>query len=447
MLKKVILALGLFAVLFAGVYGLMPFHDDWCYATAPNPDFEWSQLLPSAAFWRPFDVLWGALMAKMPKLFPMANRFAVVFAHTLSSVFVWDVLGKIAEDKLSRIVGTSFFAMSSVIAATLFNSDTINQSWSFLMGIVALCIALKREEVSWRRWGTVNGFVILSMLFKESGVSWLAVIPLMLYWREKNIKNLFARWGVGVAVLAFYFALRFALMGKVAVGGEYYTLGFNLENVIVNFLMAVIFPLSGFDMLSFVCGHWLLMVASAVSLCAFWWCWLVSAKRDGIEVKVWLLALMAAAFAAPHCFFKGHHPAEMHFYPVIFAGAVFVALMSTAAGRMGLRLCSVTSMIVLFACGWCDRLTEVHRHSERTKALFHELAGKEIDFSKPVYFIAEADPNVKYYSVFTESAGHGLYWGKACRALNGWRDFDYHLAYTMNQIVQIPIGAQTIRIK
>ena len=304
MLKKVILVAGLFVVLFVGVCDLMPFHDDWCYATAPNPDFEWSQLLPSAAFWRPFDVLWGALMARMPSFFPVANRLAVILAHAFSSLLVWEVLSKIAGDKLARIVGTLFFAVSSVIAATLFNSDTINQSWSFLMGILALWFALKYEKVSWKRWVTVNGLVLLSMLFKGSGVSWLAVIPLILFWRERNIKNLFVRWGVGIALLVFYFAMRFVLMGKVVVGGEYYTLGFNLKNVIVNFLMAVILPLSGFDMLAFACGHWSLMVVSVISSCVFWYCWVVSARCDEIEVKVWMLVLTAIAFVASHCFSK-----------------------------------------------------------------------------------------------------------------------------------------------
>ena len=112
-----------------------------------------------------------------------------------------------------------------------------------------------------------------------------------------------------------------------------------------------------------------------------------------------------------------------------------------------MRLCSVMSMIVLFACGWYDRLIEVHSHSERTRVLFQELAKKDIDFLKPVYFIAEADPNVKYYSVFAESARHGLYWGKAWRAFNGWRDFDYHLAVIQLDVWAIPYGAQVIKIK
>ena len=446
-MKKIAMLSGLFAVLFAAVCGLMPFHDDWCYATAPNPDFAWSQLLPDASFWRPFDVLWGALMSKMPGFFPDANRFAVVFAHTLSSFFVWKALDKISKDHISCIVGTLFFAVSSVISATLFNSDTINQSWSFLLGIIALCVALGHEDVSWCRWGVVSGLVVLSMLFKESGISWLAVIPIVLCWRERDFKLLLLRAAFGAGVLAFYFALRFALMGRVAVGGEYYELGFDLENVAINFAMAVLLPLTQFDMLAFACEHWLLMVVSAAASLAFWWCWIASAKRDGMDSKVLLLVALALAFAAPHCFFKGHHPAEMHFYPVIFAGSIFIALTPVAAGQHRVRFFGISMMIVLFACGWYDKLTEVHRHSERTRMLFQELAKKGIDFSKPVYFIAEADPNVKYYSVFTESAGHGLYWGKACRALNGWRDFDYRLVATFEQRMRVPSGAQTVLIK
>lgn len=445
--KKIALLTGLFAALFAAVYGLMPFHDDWCYATAPNPDFTWSQLLPGASFWRPFDVLWGALMARMPGLFPNANRFVVILAHTLSSFFVWKALDKISKDRIACLSGTLFFAVSSVIAAVLFNSDTINQSWSFLLGIIALCVALEREDVSWYRWSVASGFVIFSMLFKESGVSWLAVIPLVFYWRERNLKFLLRRAAFGAGVLAFYFVVRFTLMGDVVVGGEYYELGFNFKKIIINFAMAVLLPLTQFDMLSFACGHWWLMAASAVACLAFWGCWIASAKREEMDSKVLLLIVLALAFAAPHCFFKGHHPAEMHFYPILFAGSVFVALTPAAAGQLRMRCLGVMAMLTLFVCGWYDKLIEVHKHSERTRALFQELSKRDIDFSKPVYFIAEADPNVKYYSVFTESAGHGLYWGKACRALNGWLDFDYHLAVTVEQRMSIPCGAQVIRIK
>ena len=289
--------------------------------------------------------------------------------------------------------------------------------------------------------------VFLSMLFKESGVSWLAVIPLVLYWRERDIWLLLSRAACGAGLLALYFSLRFALMGRVAVGGEYYALGFDFECVVVNFMISILLPLTGFDLLALVCGHWLLVGLSAAASLAFWCCWIGSAKQGENGFKVLLLFLMALAFAAPHCFFKGHHPAEMHFYPVIFAGSMFIALMPAAVGQSIARCCGIVAMIVLFACGWYDRLSEVHRHSERTRTLFQELAKTGIDFSKPVYFIAEADPNVKYYSVFTESAGHGLYWGRALRALNGWRDFDYRLVATAEQRMGVPLNAQTIWIK
>ena len=445
--KKVALLTGLFAALFAAVYGLMPFHDDWCYATAPNPDFDWSQLLPSSAFWRPFDVLWGALMARMPDLFPVANRFVIVLAHTLSSLFVWTALEKIAKDKLACLTGTLFFATSSVVAATLFNSDTINQSWSFLLGAIALNVALGGENVSWLRWIVVNAFILVSVLFKESGVSWLGVIPLLLYWRERNVKFLLLRAGCGAGVLMFYFILRFALMGEIAVGGEYYTLGIEPERVITNFVIAVLLPLTQFDILAYACEHWLFLLISIGASIVFWWCWVASSKREELGPKVMLLFAMAVVFAAPHCFFKGHHPAEMHFYPVLFSGSVFVSLMPMAIERVRIRRYGLVGMLVLFACGWYDKLSEVHKHSDRTRALFHELEKRNIDFSKPVYFIAEADLNVKYYSVFTESAGHGLYWGKACRALNGWRDFDYHLVATQMDVWRMPVNAQAIRIK
>lgn len=446
-MKKIALLTGLFAALFAAVYGLMPFHDDWCYATAPNPDFAWSQLLPDASFWRPFDVLWGVLMAKMPGLFPNANRFIVVLAHTLSSFFVWKALDKISKDRIACFAGTLFFAVSSVIAATLFNSDTINQSWSFLLGIIALCVALGCKAISWRRWSAVSGLVGLSMLFKESGVSWLAVIPLVLYWRDRDFKLLLQRAAFGVGVLAFYFGLRFSLMGDVAVGGEYYELGFEPERVISNFAIAVLLPLTQFDILAYACEHWMFLLISIGTSIVFWWGWIASSKREELGLKVMLLFAMAIAFAAPHCFFKGHHPAEMHFYPVLFSGSVFVALMSKATERVRIRYYGLAGMLVLFACGWYDKLSEVHRHSDRTRALFQELVKRDIDFSKPVYFIAEVDLNVKYYSVFTESAGHGLYWGKACRALNGWRDFDYHLVATQMDMWRMPVNAQSIRIK
>ena len=438
----------LFCAGVAAVYGLMPFHDDWCYATAPNPDFTWGQLLPDEAFWRPFDVLWGAIMARVPRCFPLANRVAIVLAHTMSALFVWKVLRKISADKFSCVFGTVFFAASSSIGATLFNSDAINQSWCFLFGIMALYAALSSEMKPVGRWVLVIVAVFISMLFKESGVSWLMVIPAIMFWRDRKIRTLVFRLAAGCFFLVVYFSLRFALMGQIAVGGnQYYALGFDPESIVLNYMMIVLLPLTGFDVLSFVCEYWAAFVISFVGSLVFWCIWVESAKHYEWKSKSALVCLLAIAFASPHCFFKGHHPAEMHFYPVLFSGSVLMALFPCAPEKIKLRYLSVGAMILLFASGWCIKVSEVRKHSDRTRVLFQELSRKKLDYSKPIYFIAEGDPTVKYYSVFTESAGHGVYWGRACRAFNGWRDFDYHLAVTPMEVASIPYGAQTVRVK
>lgn len=47
----------LFVVLFAAVAGVVPFHDDWTYLTAPIADFEWRMLLPGDSFLRRFSLI------------------------------------------------------------------------------------------------------------------------------------------------------------------------------------------------------------------------------------------------------------------------------------------------------------------------------------------------------------------------------------------------------
>lgn len=47
----------LFVVLFAAVAGVVPFHDDWTYLTAPIADSEWRMLLPGDSFLRRFSLI------------------------------------------------------------------------------------------------------------------------------------------------------------------------------------------------------------------------------------------------------------------------------------------------------------------------------------------------------------------------------------------------------
>lgn len=456
-MKVALVLMSLFSAVLGMIFGLIPFHDDWSYFTAPNPDFHWRQLLPAAAFWRPFDVLWGGLMGIYPNAFPLANKVVIALAHTLNTWMVWRVLRRliVAPDSLenkrcslySSFMGAMFFAVSSSVAATLVNTDTINQSWSFFFGITSLFVALKRPA-EFRFMVLPLFLAILSILFKESGVSWFAVVSLVLWWRDKRMYNAL-RYAVCFGILfVLYFGIRFALLGEVVVGdGQYYAIAFNMESILVNLFLSVFAPLSGIDGLAFACEKWAFLIASAVLSLVFWSLFGHAVERKNCARTLWITGAIAVCMSIPHCFFKGHHPAEMHFYPVLFAGAFLLGVLPLKNSSRILKSSLLMVMTALSFVVWYDKLGEIHKRSERTKKLYAELQTKNIDFSKPVYFIVDVDKEVNYYSVFAGSAAHGVEFGKACRSFNGWKEFDWHMAYTPEQIARIPFNAQTIRIK
>ena len=439
----------LFLCLFFALRSVMPFQDDWSYVTAPNMDFAWRDLLPGAAFWRPFDVLWGAVLAYCPGAFPIANRVVICLAHALNSFMVWRVLRRLSngQEAFGATLGTLFFALSSAAAAVLVNTDTINQSWSFFFGISALFGLLGGE--GWKRIACVCGLLALSMLFKESGVSWLGVLPVVYWWRTNEFRKSARMVLVFALLIVVYFTARFVLRGEVELGGgEYYALAFEPGSAVQNIFVGVFAPLSALDCLSFACEKYFYFFSSVVLSFVFWGLFSASAKADAVGRTLYATALIAVAMAFPHCFFKGHHIAEMHFYPVLFAGSFMIASLARPGLPILKQITLVLVLLLLYASGWTDKLVEVYARSDRTRRLYEDLRASNIDFSRPVWFIVEPDPDVRYwYSVFAGSAAHGLDFGKACRAFNGWRNFDWHMAYTPDQIVRIPYGAQTIRIK
>ena len=455
-MKRVCILLLFFAGILCMTGGIFPFHDDWSYLTAPNPDFNFGMLLPDAAFWRPFDALWGGLLAKCPSAFPLANRVVISIAHVLNSLMVWNVLFSLRRDCIAQgecsfsyqtVLGTVFFAVSSAMAATLVNTDTINQTWSFFCGIVSLYVALA-GDLCGRRLAIVGSLLLLSILFKESGVSWMVSIPVILWWKDSGIKRAWRYGALFSVLLLFYFVMRFVLQGKVVLGdGQYYALAFNPESVLGNILMSVFVPLSGIDGLAFVCNKFGLLSLTVVLSLIFWALFArVAEWRDAGRTFSAAIAI-AIAMSLPHCFFKGHHPAEMHFYPVVFAGSFLLGTLHQKSCDVILKVGLISAMLSLFAVGWYDKMSETYWRSARTRRLYENLRTRDIDFSRPVYFIVEMDQSVNYYSVFAGSAAHGIEFGKACRSFNGWKEFDWHMAYTFEQIARIPVSAQTVRIK
>ena len=130
MLYRILFYAIVFIAIFILVYPICPLYDDWYYATAPNPSFTASELLPGSTFWRPFDVLFGAFMAFIPSLFPALNRAVVILSHIVNAALIGSILTKLGVDKKWRIFGICYFLFSSATWAVTTSPDALNLSSS-----------------------------------------------------------------------------------------------------------------------------------------------------------------------------------------------------------------------------------------------------------------------------------------------------------------------------
>ena len=415
-----------------GIYGLMwiallvlvmpllPFQDDWTYLTAPNLDFAWRDLLPGEAFWRPFDALWGGLLGCMPWMFPWANRIAIVLGHVLCVYFVARIVDELCGDRRGRFAAVGFFALSSGIAAVIVNTDSLNLVWSCVWGCAGTLALLMGRSLL-----LVFGCYAVSVLCKERGLSWLAVGPLLLYVKDFDWRRLVKFACMGACVFAVYLSARFALQGEVVLGdGGDYALTLSPKIVGRNFVILVGMSLSGVDGLAMGVRpvvFWMTVVLSVAVWLLFAWC--VRAGRGESAAKwMFVCAAVILAFAAPHCLFKNHHPAEMHFYPVVLGTALAIAIIPMDYAKRMPFIVSVVSMCAVFAIGWFDKMTAIYESSARAKALLAEVRDSVADFSVATEYRVKSTPKVARYSVYSQPATWCLDNGRAFRCLNGWRE-------------------------
>ena len=413
-------------VLMAMVMPLLPFQDDWTYLTAPNPEFAWRDLLPGAAFWRPFDALWGGLLGRVPWLFPWANRIAIVWGHVLCVYLVARIVDELCDDSRGRFAAVGFFAVSSGIAAVIVNTDSLNLVWSCVWGCAGTLALLKG-----RACALVFGCYAVSVLCKESGLSWLAVGPLLALAKGADWRRFARQVGVGAGVFVVYLCLRFALQGEMMLGNEGdYALTLSPTIIGRNFAILVGMSLSCVDGLAMGVKpvvFWTTVVLSVAAWLLFAWCVRIG-RGETLATRLLVGVGVIAAFAAPHCLFKNHHPAEMHFYPVVLGTALAISLTPLDYAKRIPFIVSVVSMCAVFAIGWFDKMTAIYASSERARALFEEVRQSVADFSAPSEYRVKSVHEVARYSVFSQPATWCLDNGRAFRCLNGWRESKVVLA-------------------
>ncbi|MBE6758281.1 MAG: hypothetical protein E7552_07050 [Ruminococcaceae bacterium] len=422
-------------LMFLAVCAVSPLNDDWYYATAPNPDFQWADLLPASNFWRPLDVLFGAFMGLVPALFPALNRAVVVLAHVLNAWLLNAVLKKVNITDGWRRLAVGYFLFSSAVVAVIVSPDALNQAYSLLFGLLAVYIHLKRGGY----W--YLPLCMIALLWKESGVSWFFVIPILEAitkadtWRafRKNVvlvkrcvyETVFSFLSVGV-----YFAARFLLYGSVTLGsdtGTYQLSVFSLSTV-KNAVMLFASAASGVDSPAVFGNTPALLPAgiTAVLSLVFAGGWLIGAVRL-IRQKQGLfplcgLVLCALGLALPLTVIGS--AGEMHAYPVLCAMAVLIAFCMSRAQISPKRMAvPILCIFLAFGISGTHKLMYVYDYSARTRELTQNIRAVYGAPSDAALFVVVED--WEGYSVFDQSAVNGCYAGLSLRPYFDWQELNH----------------------
>lgn len=189
---------------------LLPTGDDWTYTTYPNynPNF-WIFLLPYRYYWRPFDGIFGYIVALNDGLFPALNHIFIYLGHTASAFMVWLIARQLKFDELSRIVTTIFYYISPAILGTLLTIDSLNQIYAALWGLIATWNYLRNNKHSLILWFI---FTVLAVFSKENGIVWFFIPPLIAWaFKLRTRKEVFRHIAYGVAFFIVYWIIRNAL--------------------------------------------------------------------------------------------------------------------------------------------------------------------------------------------------------------------------------------------
>jgi hypothetical protein len=263
-------------------------------------------------------------------------------------------------------------------------------------------------------------------LIKESGVAWLAVAPLLDYVRARDFKVLLCRAFAGTVILGVYFVMRFALQGSLVLSGdEYYAISFEPVKVVYNFIVGTVMGWSAVDGLAFFTGKYMLF-GMTVLLSLVGWLLLVmvaiqSDVRENMR-RIFIGLIMILAFAAPHCFFKYFHPAELNLYSVVTGVSLLVGCVRFADKQRKGVFMGALCLLVLFGLGWGDKITEIYGRSEKLRVVMDKIAETGANLEAQVAFVVEKERSLRCYSVFSQSVVHGFGENTALKSLNGWRE-------------------------
>lgn len=280
---------------------IQPTFDDWTYLTYPNDDPEfWKFILPYGYYWRPFDAIFGYVLAIDLDLFPALNHIIIYLGHLFSALMIYLISRQLHFCRYSATTATVFYFISPAMLGAVLDIDSINQIYSAAFGLLAMFCYLSQYRKRTALWIL---FCTLAVLSKENGIMWLFVIPLIAYTFEKKDISTFKRHiGIAIACTTAYFTIRL-LLPHYSLSEQNEYLNFNLKTKLENLAKFIILTCCSTDFISlFHKPNFNLPFLIITTLLSFPLFYISFVKNIKIFAQQQALILIIAAFlvATPH---------------------------------------------------------------------------------------------------------------------------------------------------
>lgn len=387
-----------------------PVVDDWTYLTVPNFDgfMKADYLLPRGNQWRPFDAIFGYLLALRPTLFPWMNHVVIVVGHVVNTLLVYSIGQQLGFKSLARYISTLVFYLSPAMVATVLNTDSINQVYSQLWGLTGLLICLRMHgRRKYVLWGIT---LLLATLSKENGIMWAWVTPLVVAGVRNErgaMKNGFL-WGTFVAFL--YLTVRFAWSTEVIRTDSAYVNDGLLQHV-RGLMMLIGYTFVPLDYVSIVHAPsrngWLIAITLLLSipfLIIFVRCLLKSSSRIG-----WVLMASILLLALPHLLTIF---SVLHAYAALSLSALLIGYVIQQETRrqwlIGSFIAYAAAMLISTGHHWQKSM----KSGETGKQLVKGVLRQSKHSARNVFLIMQEDKSPQYSS-FCVNPADAFGWGRA----------------------------------
>lgn len=387
-----------------------PVVDDWTYLTVPNFDgfMKADYLLPRGNQWRPFDAIFGYLLALRPTLFPWMNHVVIVVGHVVNTLLVYSIGQQLGFKSLARYISTLVFYLSPAMVATVLNTDSINQVYSQLWGLTGLLICLRMHgRRKYVLWGIT---LLLATLSKENGIMWAWVTPLVVAGVRNErgaMKNGFL-WGTIVAFL--YLTVRFAWSTEVIRTDSAYVNDGLLQHV-RGLMMLIGYTFIPLDYVSIVHAPsrngWLIAITLLLSipfLIIFVRCLLKSSSRIG-----WVLMASILLLALPHLLTIF---SVLHAYAALSLSALLIGYVTQQETRrqwlIGSFIAYAAAMLISTGHHWQKSM----KSGETGKQLVKGVLRQSKHSAHNVFLIMQEDKSPQYSS-FCVNPADAFGWGRA----------------------------------